>query len=531
MYKVMIVDDEPIVSLTIKAICNWDENNINIAYEAENGKKALKILEENDDIDIIITDLNMPIMDGIDLIKNIKDKKLNQKIIVLSSYKDYALVREAFKLGVEDYILKTEIDENNLLELLNKLIDDIEKEGNKKKDRLKEEIIFIKQGIMRNLLENTYSLDIDKNIIKNNINLGENNIIVLFLWIDDYKKIENRYSSDINQFKTSVKDLLSNIVNKEEYKEIISKSSQEYIILYSSEKKDKKIVYKRVNTLLSEIRSSLFNYLNVTATIGISSLTNGYENISKVYREAEKNARFRFLLGKNKVICSDDIFKIKNEEYKSILNNSDDFFKSLKEEDSKEIMKELDKILETINNQNINDLSQVKIYYSEIIFTITNAIKEVNGDMKNILKEDINLYEKINMFETFEEMNLWIKDIVCKLIKYKEENKNIKYSPVIQKSLKYINDNYRNSNLVLKDVCNRVELSENYFSILFSNEVGISFKEYLINLRINKAKNLILNSNMKIYEICEDVGYKNVEHFSRIFKKVAGVSPNNFKKN
>lgn len=405
MYKIMVVDDEPIVSLTIKAICNWEENGIEICCEASNGKQALKLLKEHSDIDIVITDLNMPIMDGIDLIKSIKEENLNQKLIVLSSHKDYGLVREAFKLGVEDYILKTEIDENNLLELIKTVINKIEKEGKQKKYITQEETKLLKQGILKSLLENSSTLKLEKQHIKNNIKLGEQNICAFYILIDDYEKIEQRYINDLSNFILSVQNTIKNIIGKEHYGETISISAQEYVILYSNENEEKDYIDKKINTLLEDIKSSLFNYMNITATIGVSSLTNGYENINNIYKEAENSARL------------------------------------------------------------------------------------------------------------------------------KVQSKEKKYSHVIQRALKYIKSKYHDPDLALKDVSSHVELSDNYFSVLFSNEVGISFKEHLINLRVNKAKELITDSNLKIYEICEEVGYKNVEHFSRIFKKVTGLSPNGFKKN
>ena len=106
MNKILLVEDEQIVRLALKSLIEWEKYNIDINYEAANGKEAIKILEKHPDIDIILTDINMPIMDGIELIEYVHTLKINPEIVVLSAYDDYNLVRKAFKIGVNDYIIK-----------------------------------------------------------------------------------------------------------------------------------------------------------------------------------------------------------------------------------------------------------------------------------------------------------------------------------------------------------------------------------------------------------------------------------------
>lgn len=128
MYHVLIVDDEPIVSVAIKSLIPWEDYHISMAYEAHNGRQALNLLENHPEIDIVITDISMPVMDGLELIKAMKERQLSPAIIVLSAYEDYRLVRNAFKLGVRDYILKTEMDGDSLLPLLKNVTEKLRRE-------------------------------------------------------------------------------------------------------------------------------------------------------------------------------------------------------------------------------------------------------------------------------------------------------------------------------------------------------------------------------------------------------------------
>lgn len=532
MYNIMIVDDEPIFSLAIKSISNWEENNINIAYEAENGRQALKILEEKDDIDIIITDLNMPVMDGIDFIKSIKNRGLKQKIVVISGYEDYDLVRKAFKLGVEDYLLKTEIDETNLLELLKKLINDVNENKSQIYIKSKEEKILLKESILKRLIDSTSTIELERSIIKNNINLCESNIISLFLWVDDYYEIEEKFkASGLKSFVELVKNTIKNVVDKEEYGEIVVLSPQEYVVIFSAKKCDIKYLRNKIENIINNIMGALFNYLNITVTIGVGSIVQDYANVSKSYKHSERNVRFRFLLGKNRAIFNSDISNLEIKDYKSILKKIDNFSEALKEGDKQKSIIELNEVFKAIKETKYNELNYIRLYYSDIVFSIINSIKGLNVEIEDVLGDDEKLYEKISEYETYSEMNRWISSMALKFIEYREKNKKTKYSYTIRRAIKYIEENYDDPNLSIKKVSSCVELSESYFSVLFSSEVGENFKDYIINLRVNKAKKLIEETNMKIYEICEEVGYRNVEHFSRIFKKVIGVSPNIFKKN
>jgi len=122
MITILLVDDEPLVRLAVKSLVNWNKNGFHVKYEASNGKQALQIMEQHQDVDIIITDISMPVMDGLTFISRLRERHISAPVLVLSSYQDYPLVRKAFKLGVRDYVLKTEMKPEPFLNLVKSLV-------------------------------------------------------------------------------------------------------------------------------------------------------------------------------------------------------------------------------------------------------------------------------------------------------------------------------------------------------------------------------------------------------------------------
>lgn len=168
--------------------------------------------------------------------------------------------------------------------------------------------------------------------------------------------------------------------------------------------------------------------------------------------------------------------------------------------------------------------------YLRFIFILINYLSEINEDIGDIFDFTISFHEEIVKFETIKDINGWIINISDKIFDYLDKTRNKLHSRAIIKALKFIKSNFNDKNLDLKLISEYVELSPSHFSRLFLKETGANFCEYLTDIRINEAKRLFRETNMKVYEVCFAIGYDNVEHFSRMFKKNTGFSPNNFNK-
>lgn len=528
MYKVLLVEDEQIVRLALKTLVDWEQYNFDMNYEANNGQQALYIIKRNPDIDIIITDINMPVMDGLTLIYEVQKLKVNPAMIVLSAYDDYDLVRNAFKLGIYDYILKTKMEPEEVLNLLQRVI----------KDRKQSNVIRTegkysqndRTAFLKNLLEDSRLNDVTEQMTMYEIKLEKENIVACFLWVDNYKNIVKRYEDNtLKSFTQGVSGTISQILVRMKMGEVISISPDAYVILLSFKTNSNFIIREKIEEIIKKIRHALLHYMNVEISVGISTIKNGYKNISCLFHESHSNAKFRYILGKGKNIFPEDTAYIKQCDSESIIGKEMPLLNAIKSMDKEKTLYELDKLLSLLGMFKGVAVEETFGYYMELIFIIIHYLNEIDEDSNTIFEHNTDFYAIIRSFDTKQEIHQWIKNLINNLLDYLIQKKDTKNSRIVLKAQNYLEKNYMNK-LTLLDVSQHIQLSEGYFSKLFTQETGESFKQYLTRIRITKAKELLAHTNMKIYEICEQIGYENVEHFSRVFKKEIGISPLQYKK-
>jgi two-component system response regulator YesN len=546
MYKIMLVEDEPIVRLAIKSLINWEEKGFYIEYEASNGKQALKLLEENPNIDIIVTDINMPIMDGLEFIFEVVKRKSETEIIVLSSYNDYDWVRKSFKFGVNDYILKTEMEPEGILDIVKSVASKIEKRKNSlinRKDGYRGELDlrFQKDIFLRELLENGSIESFYEKNSEKPLKLYRNCIAICYLWIDDYQTIKDRYvNNSLKAFTQSVINSIDQVLNDTNTGEVLCQSPEEFILFMAFDETSQKQVRNKLVEIVGRIQYSLKNYVNISVSVGISDIRSNNEKIGNLFEQAKQNVKLRFIVGKGKMIFPETVNTImwrnnensikNNHRKESIIGKEADFLRELGTVEEVKTFFELEKLFAVIRLNNSNKIEKLYSGYMELIFVTISYLSKIGKETEAVFGTEIDFYEKILRFETQDEIENWIKNMISWILNYLKECKTSKPNRLIANAKHFIQMNYANSGLSLKMVSEFVELSESHFSTTFTKEVGETFTDYLTRLRLDKAKELIANTNLKLYEICERVGYTNAEHFSRIFKKVVGCSPKDYKK-
>lgn len=527
MHKVLLVEDEQIVRLALKSLVDWEKYHMDINYEASNGKEALKILEEHPDIDIMLTDINMPIMDGIELIQHVRKSEMNPEVVVLSAYDDYDLVRSAFKLGVNDYILKPQMEPDKILELFLKLIEKKDRNMKNSRDNIKKR--ENKNRILKALIDGNLEY-IQTDLSEAEVNIKSKNIVASFLWIDEYMEIEKRYTENtLQHFMQGVCNIISQAILDYGSGEIICISPEEYIIVISNETSSINKVRNDIRDILDKVRHALYNYMNIKVTIGISSTKDDFENIHTLFEEAKQHAGYRYILGKGRNIYPEDIENIKFIEKTSLIGKEKLLLNALKALEKEKVLIELSKLFEIIGRFDAERIEDTFQYYLELIFSIMQYLRQTNQGITNIFDHNTDFYKIINKFETHKEIQEWIQNLIINILDFLIDHKNDNISKIVRMAQIYIQQNYMRK-ISLSDVSEHVGLSEGYFSKLFTKELETTFIEYLTEVRIEKAKVFLKNHNKKIYEICEEVGYESVEHFSRIFKKYSGLSPKKYQK-
>lgn len=537
LMKVIIVDDDSLVRIGLKSIINWKENGFELVGEASDGSKALDlVLAYNPDI--IITDIKMPVMDGLELMRKLAEMKNGAKILVLSSYDDFHLVKEAMKLGAEDYLLKLEIEPEALINILIKIACTIEEERQKEDEQVSREnqllknINVMRRNFLRDVVNHFYAdeRDLKESMDFLNIRLNTEYIYCIMIKIGELYRFEDTPDEKLHVLNFSIINIVEEIVNDIFNGYCFEGKTGEFFLLASGKKEQNGAVgEQKLVDLGKRLRDMLEQYLNITATIGIGEGKGGTKGIRDAYNQAVNAVRCRFFDGNEGVILWKDIKpNVFQTEKISILNMKERLHNAL----SFQQKQELDAVFKSIQE----DLSELPLSKNaicnmtlELFYMLSEFFELYQINMNEIMSKSYRSYEQLVHMASVDETRKWIQEVMEDLVSYIEKEEKTGYSRIISRAKKYV-ENHFNEDISLKEAADEVNLNPSYFSTLLKKYTGLSYSEYLIQVRVEKAKGLLAKSDYKVYEVGEKVGYQNIYYFNRIFKKVTGLSPGEYKK-
>lgn len=534
MYKVMIVDDEIPAREILSYIINWEDTDFRIVYSASNGKEAFEKYSEIKP-DLIITDIQMPIMDGLDLIEEIQKINKSQKFLILSCYEDFTYAQRAMKMGVTDYLIKDLISPNDLYGILAKTKSDLDS-INIKNNKIKKEhklLNFFKENkdiALRKLIFNDISEDDCYNLIENlNLNLNGKLFVLFFIQIDNFfKYIEDKefYTKTLSEIIKNVSETIEDLNIGEIF---YSENGEFTAIVQLTPTNSEANIINECYSLAQEIRRRISLINNMSLTISISSTFKKPFGIKKYWDEVFKLSKMKVFLGNGTII----------------LNNT--FVKNLNL-DTDTLNKRINAINIAIEKNHIENLKlELTHLYDKDIrgFMQFNYLNYINSSLLNLIMRTCSRYsidytdifsisyipiEILSTKETVEEMRSWFIEIFTKIINIKFNNslKN-KYSKKVSDSIDYINKNLYNQSLSLTDIAENINVHKVYLCRIFKEETGENVTQYILKARIEKSKEIILSTNYKLYEISDKLGFNSPQQFSILFKKVTGITPNQFR--
>lgn len=529
MIKVLIVDDEMIVRMTLQSIIDWSSKGIEIVGTYDNGKQALKHIQDHGQVDLIITDINMPIMNGLELIKAVKEGSNRTEFLVISAYDDFHLVREAFKLGVTDYILKQKIDE----ESMTKVIEGIALRMEKNEGALRNQSAYeLKKSLINQLIFTND--EVDPSVVDGSIEGID--YYVCLIYVEEYRLVAEKYGKQLqSDFVVPFTSTIVQCLGKAQIFYIFEKNLSDYVVVVGLKNNHnaKEIAGKcAMDDFLKRIHKQSKLFLNITITSVRSESTKNLIDLREHYHNLWMNQYLRFGFGKNSIVSENCIEPIVKAYYQYKGSIFEGFVVAIQNNRVKEIHERLNMLEQVINGINGEDkkIQLAKQFYFLVICKVGHCLYLIQDDMETVYGHNVNYYERLERFNSLSTLTTFIHNWIDWFLAYMSGEDLRSHSNTIEKAKNYIRENYSNLKLSVKDISDYLGFSEKYFCTVFSNEMAMTYTDYLTMVRINMAKNLMKNKSMKIYEISEAVGYNNVEHFSRTFKKATGYSPNRFRK-
>lgn len=511
MIKVLVADDELLVRIGLRTTIDWEKNGFTIVGEAKNGKEAVELFEKFN-ADILITDIRMPVLDGLEVIKRIKEKKRDLKSIILTHYDDFSYAQKAINLGASEFILKNNLSSDNLLLTLKKLSEEIP-------DKINNIRSLTETDHLNYVLEKAIISNISKINYESLINIHVDQLFLPYFFVA-YGKIcyNDELELDVNNSEF-FKNLSNVFVSKDNGKQAMMILEDHLVYLYNIDFKTEN--HQKEQTEITNIlKRNIKQFFDLDMFFGVSSAGDQLLDIPKLVKEGKKACE-RCFFSEDKIIHYDkSIEKITDENIKI---KPDIIRRHIEGSDMKGLFayidERFDKIYTTYNKMSVRKLFIDCISLAQIIYQEKFNEEEVVNDTKF----RYIYFDKLPDFNAIKE---YVKG-VYHFISTKHGDKT--YSYYINKSIQYIKGNYER-NITLEEVAENTQISKSYLSLLFKQETGINFSTFLTNYRIEKCKEYMKESHYKIYEIAERVGFDNPYYFSKVFKEKVGISCKEYQK-
>lgn len=491
---------------------------IEVIGTAKNGKEALE-LTKNLCPDIIITDVKMPIMDGLEFSKKIKQLFPNIKIVFLSGYDDFKFIKTAIDIDAVGYLLKP-IDIKELQLLMIKV-----KKRCEDQSLISHSILEIKKKHIKDLI---FEKDNSKkeslalktlNIYSNSISPNKNEFIIFIVSVDNYKLFENHHlNSDVYSF---IEDIVTNYTD---IGIVCNFKEWQYCVVLPS------VVDETINLneLYITISKGVLDNFNTTISICTSHIKDKIINLDKLYESIQNCLDYTFYLGKSKIIYYQDITTYSVNTDIIIPSIYNKLLPYIAENDICNIFLILDGFFEFVLKEKV-----AKRTVTLALFDLFNKLFEnlsISFDLLNLNisnKTDLwSLFFSINYLEDLRKLTIdIIKNLIQRLV---EEHTNINHKSII-KIISIIHMSY-DKLITVEDLAKGLYISPNYLRTLFKEKTGETILQYLTKVRIKKATELLKDNSLKIQDISLKVGYENVSYFCSIFHKYKGLTPNEYRR-
>lgn len=535
MIQLLIVDDEPEIREGIKQGIDWAGLGVNVCGSVGNVNDALDRMEELVP-DIVILDIQMPEMDGLELLEILHGKFPDIKVILISGYDDFHYAQQAISLNAFCYLLKPldpEILASRILEagdMITRQAEKLRKDAELNR-KLKENLPILRDNFF-SLLVGGKLPDMDEinekaAFLGINIAFGEFAVLIL-----DIENMEARRNTDTRQ-KNLLKFAVVNCAEKllKEVYQLYSSIIEENIVLLLC---SGKIENEMLMNLCSSVKRTVNNSLGLSMSIGVGNVCPSASGISTSYLQALEALKYRLIAGKNEIIAfhsipgPDSRLSGENSADNFLRKSHEDLSIALRSGSSMEVKDVTDRILQSVQKAIASDINAKNWLIFRLASSLADLLFSFDMRMEKYFGGDHDLYNELKRLQTMDELKDYIASFLDGVMEELEKRRKKYGNNIINKALDYIEADIHRD-ISLSSLADRLYIHPNYLSKLFRQELGESYMEYVTGLKMEKARQLLEDGAGKVYEIAESLSYKDVSHFIKVFKKTFGLSPSEYR--
>lgn len=528
MYRVLIAEDEMLVRLGIKSLVDWEKLGLELVGDVSSGTDALKYYQNSEQPpDILITDINMPGMDGLTLISEAKKRNHHGKFIVLTCLEEFKLARKAVSLGVSEYVIKLEMTKEGMEQILCRIIRELDEEKRSQDSASGQDVLISSQKSPEALLKE-YLLGDEKDdariskLLRDCENrFQDKNLSVMVLKQDKIFREDSTAGSRLTE--NILKNMVEEVTSFAGKAAVINEDQGDFFIVFGFPDADDKKYQYLMLSVCNRLISMFSLYFNVSCSILIGKAVRNPEELKKEYR--------------NVLHLAEPVFFLKNRDGMIIWE----------EEIRKDLLiienrKQLDQFSHKLSSLGIrkDDLSDLDSFIDQNAAGI--PVQEIAQQTTDILQKQfyklcdlysgsdnaVRLWKETDLYQTLNEILAWFTGQVQKWMEIQKQNEGL--SPELMKVINFVKQNY-SERITLSDAAQIAGYNPSYLSQIFKKKLGISFVDYLNHVRIGHAKEMLADGKLTIAEISADCGYPDTNYFYRIFRKETGMSPRDYQMN
>ena len=543
MLKTFLVEDEVVIREMIKKMIPWEQYGFELAGEAADGEMALPLILKSKP-DLLITDIKMPFMDGLTLCRLVKKELPDIRIVILSGYDDFNYAKQAISIGVEDYLLKP-ITKNAFIERLEEIHNRYEHEKTQREyyEKFRLEMQEYEKNASRDFFETLVRADSDlaelyRRADKLNLDIVAEAYNILIFTPDTSEGNYNSYE-ECSDWEAEVQDKINTYFLNHPVAILFRHQVFSYAILVKGQKdtieKNTEECVKAIQDIMNqtERRTDWF--------IAVGKSADRLSMLGHSYRTAVRANSFRYLydghildyqsLEAQKENPSDsrreDSVQLRNVNINAL--NPAILQKFLSSGLAEEVDDFIRDYFIAIGQEPMSSLVFRNYVVLNVRFSVLSFLKKLGCDDSEISGQEMeNIMDETG--KTIEAAVAYCGKILKKAIALRDENAGNQNRSVLKLAVDFIDHNYMDEEISLNKAAHVANVSANHFSALFSQNMGQTFTEYLTDLRMSKAKELLRCTAMRSSEIAGEVGYKDAHYFSYLFKKTQGMTPSEYRK-
>ncbi|CAM3517008.1 response regulator [Paenibacillus lupini] len=519
---------------------DWESCGFSEVKTAGNGKEAMELVEKMEP-DVLITDISMPYMNGLELSDWVKKMYPITRVVILTGHDEFEYAKQAINLQVEAYVLKPFSGQQlteTVLEVKRRMDEERKMRNNIEllQEHYRTTLPIVREKFLSSLITRHQSIAaIREKADKYGMELeGEGYLVSIISVIHSDKPEEGE---DPHHVVSSIKDLdlklfsITNIASEIWMRDKLGKVfiHQDQVVLFTvSPDANGELVMETTQNALKEILQSIEKFLKLPIMIGVGTITQDIRSLKYSYEAAESALDYRRILGMNQIICIDDMEERVQEKLIFDEWKEQNLVRSIKLGTEQELSDVIDELFDNISRVQapVHDFQH---YLLEMVTAIIKLSKMIDDGTDPIFAGGagiLNQYQKLN---TLNETKAWFTDLCGKVRSRIVSRRQSSYKHIVEEAIQYTKTHFGDQELSIAVVCAHLHISTGYFSSLFKKEVKLTYGAYLLQLRMEAAKEYLRTTEMKTFEIADKVGFADPNYFSLCFKKYEGVSAKEYR--